>query len=46
MCDLANDDNQFPFDGNAIRSHEMLASFIKRQTDPLSVPWAIVEEHI
>ena len=41
-----NDDEQFPFDGNAIRSHEMLASFIKRETDPLGVPWAIVEEHV
>jgi hypothetical protein len=40
------DDKEFFFDANAIRSHDMLAGFIKRQTDPLSVPWGVVEEHI
>jgi hypothetical protein len=34
------DEKQFPFDGNAIRSHEMLATFIKRETDKLGVPWS------
>jgi hypothetical protein len=40
------DEKQFPFDGNAIRGHEMLAGLIKKQTDPVGVPWAIVEEHV
>jgi hypothetical protein len=40
------DEKQSVFDGNAIRSHELLAKFIKRQTDPLGIPWSIVEEHI